>query len=241
MKVYRWGYIVYHIYIYMYIRKYANFYKFFLLTVKIDWNLFLNDNTLKKLICTKVYSHKIALLLIFIFIGIVLSKLQMETVHTFLKRRFLGVCKVVAYKFRLLLEFCWVSSGGQNVVQNLLLRGGLWLNYCCSWVVTVWLWLVVGGGGEIMVGYGCFWVVVGSGSEIMVCWGWLSVWGWNYGWSWVEAVKLWLVVGGGSELMPGPRWLWVVEGGGGKNIAGRGWSWMVVAGCGWSHDLVMPI
>ena len=40
----------------------TNFYKFFFLTVKIDLNFFLKDNTLKKLICTKIYSCKIVLL-----------------------------------------------------------------------------------------------------------------------------------------------------------------------------------
>ena len=123
-----------------------------MLTIKVDWNLLLKDNT-----------------------------------------QFLGVWWVVANKFRLFLEFCWVSSGGKNTVQNLLLQGGLWLNYCCSWVVAIYLWLVVGG---------CGW-----------CW-------WNNGWLWVVEVKLWLVVSGGSkiitgcgssgELMPDHGGLWVV-------------------------------
>ena len=64
-----------------------------------------------------------------------------------------------------------MNNGGKNVVQNLLLQGGLWVNYRCSWVsgdlimvvrgwmwvVAVkndWLWVVVGGGGEIMVSRG---------------------------------------------------------------------------------------
>ena len=51
----------------------------------------------------------------------------------------------MANKFRLLLEFCWANSGGKNIVQNLLLRGALWLNYRCSWVVGAKLWLVVVG------------------------------------------------------------------------------------------------
>ena len=46
-----------------------------------------------------------------------------------------------------------MSSDGRNMVQNLLLRGGLWLNYCCSWEV-------VGGGGNIMAACGWWWVVV---------------------------------------------------------------------------------
>ena len=29
------------------------------------------------------------------------------------------------------------SSGDKNIVQNLLLRGGLWLTYHCSWVVAI--------------------------------------------------------------------------------------------------------
>ena len=66
---------------------------------------------------------------------------------------------VVANKFRLLLDFSWVSSDGRNMVQNLLLRGGLWLNYCCSWEV-------VGGGGNIMAACGWWWVVVVVEGEI---------------------------------------------------------------------------
>ena len=46
-----------------------------------------------------------------------------------------------------------MSSDGRNMVQNLLLRGGLWLNYCCSWEV-------VGGGGNIMAACGWWWVAV---------------------------------------------------------------------------------
>ena len=42
----------------------------FLFTVKIDWNFFLKVHTLKKLICTKIYPHKIAYFLIIVFIGI---------------------------------------------------------------------------------------------------------------------------------------------------------------------------
>ena len=73
----------------------------------------------------------------------------------------------MANKFRLRLEFCWVSSYGEKIVQNLLLRGGFWLNYRYSWEVTIKLWLVVGGDGKIMA---------------------------RSGWSWVVGMKLWLVV-----------------------------------------------
>ena len=65
-------------------------------------------------------------------------------------------------KFRLLLEFCWMSSGGKNIVRNSLLRGELWLNYRCLWV---WQfnydcsWVVVDGGGEIMAGCARLWVM----------------------------------------------------------------------------------
>ena len=52
-----------------------------------------------------------------------------------------------------------MSSDGRNMVQNLLLRGGLWLNYCCSWEV-------VGGGGNIMAACGWWWVVVVVEGEI---------------------------------------------------------------------------
>ena len=52
-----------------------------------------------------------------------------------------------------------MSSDGRNMVQNLLLLGGLWLNYCCSWEV-------VGGGGNIMAACGGWWVVVVVEGEI---------------------------------------------------------------------------
>ena len=52
-----------------------------------------------------------------------------------------------------------MSSDGRNMVQNLLLRGGLWLNYCCSWEV-------VGGGGNIVAACGWWWVVVVVEGEI---------------------------------------------------------------------------
>ena len=52
-----------------------------------------------------------------------------------------------------------MSSDGRNMVHNLLLRGGLWLNYCCSWEV-------VGGGGNIMAACGWWWVVVVVEGEI---------------------------------------------------------------------------
>ena len=42
----------------------------------------------------------------------------MKTVPTIWKRKFLGVQRVVASKFGLLLKFCWVSSGGKNIVHN---------------------------------------------------------------------------------------------------------------------------
>ena len=83
----------------------------FLLIVKIDWNLFLKDNTLKKLICTKITHARKHCFLLFVFIDIVISTLQMKTIHTFWKRKFLGVWWVVANKFKLLLEFYWMSSG----------------------------------------------------------------------------------------------------------------------------------
>ena len=61
----------------------------------------------------------------------------MKTIHTFCKRTFLGVPWIVANKFRLVLEFRWVSSGGKNTVQDLLLRRGLRLNYRCLWIVVI--------------------------------------------------------------------------------------------------------
>ena len=64
----------------------------------------------------------------------------MKTVPTFFKRKH-GVQHIVANKFRLLLEFRWVSSGSKN-------NGWLW------WVVVVKLWLVMGGGCKIMPGSG---------------------------------------------------------------------------------------
>ena len=32
----------------------------------------------------------------------------------------------------------------------------------CSWIVAVKLWLVVGGGGKTMAGYGWSWIVEGG-------------------------------------------------------------------------------
>ena len=46
-----------------------------MLTVKIDFNLFLKESTLKKLICTKIYSRKIALLLNCLLVFIVAANL----------------------------------------------------------------------------------------------------------------------------------------------------------------------
>ena len=87
----------------------------------------------------------------------------------FWKRKFLGVWRVVASKFRLPLEFCWVSSGGKNIVQKLLFWGGLLQNYRYSSVVANESWLVVSG---------CGW------------------WWWNKGWLREVGVKLWLIVDG---------------------------------------------
>ena len=143
-------------------------------------------------------------------LALVMCNLWVKTVPTFWKRNFLGVRQVLARTFRLLLEFCWVSSGGKNIVQNLLLWGGLWLNYCYSWIVVIYggeLWLVVSGGNDIITGCGWLlvigvklWLVMGGDSEIMTCHGWQQ---WNYRWSWVVAAKLWLIVGS-------RWWLWVV-------------------------------
>ena len=104
----------------------------------------------------------------------------MKTVPTFSKRKFLGVRWVVANKFMLLLEFCWVSSYGEKIVQNLLLRGGFWLNYRYSWEVTIKLWLVVGGDGKIMARSGWSWVVGMKLWLVVAARGW---WRQNYGWS----------------------------------------------------------
>ena len=137
---------VYHIYTYMYIctdihkylQIYTNFKKKILLTRKIDSNLFLKTNTLKNLICTNIYPHKIVLLLDFcLHWHLSCVNWWVKTVPTFRERKFIGVQWLVAIKFRVLLEFSWVSSGGKNIVLNLLLWGRLWLNYHCLWVVTI--------------------------------------------------------------------------------------------------------
>ena len=72
----------------------------------------------------------------------------MKTVPTFWKRKLLSVWQIVVSKFRLLLKFCWVSSGGKNIVHN------GWL-----WVLGMNLWLAVGGGDKIMADYGWLWVI----------------------------------------------------------------------------------
>ena len=59
------------------------------------------------------------------------------------------------------------------------------------------LWLLVGGGSEIMA--------VGECSSMVAVQLWLVV-----GWLWVVVAKLCLVVGGGSKIMAGHGWLWVV-------------------------------
>lgn len=50
-----------------------------------------------------------------------------------------------------------MSSGGKNIIQNLLLQVELWLNYCCWWEVTIYV--VVSGGDEIMASCGHWWEV----------------------------------------------------------------------------------
>ena len=47
-------------------------------------------------------------------LALVISKLPVKTVHTFSKKKLLSVRWVLANKFRLHLEFCWVSSGSKN-------------------------------------------------------------------------------------------------------------------------------
>ena len=128
-----------------------------------------------------------------------MCKLWVRTVPTFWKRKFLGVRWVVASKLRLLLEFCWVSSGGKNIVQNLLFWGWLCLNYRCSWIVVISLWLVVGVCGR---------------------------WHWNNGWLWVVGVKLLLVMSGGGEIKSGRGWPWVVRAKLRLGVDGSCWSWV---------------
>lgn len=100
-----------------------------------------------------------------------MCKLWVKNVPTLWKRKLFGVWRVVASKFRLLLEFCWVSRGGKNKDQILLFWAGLWLNYCVS---GLWrFWVVVGDRDEIMVGcwrlkVGMKLLVVGGGDKIMV-------------------------------------------------------------------------
>ena len=53
----------------------------------------------------------------------------------------------MASKFKLLLEFSWVSSGDENIVYNLWLWEGLYL------------FSVVGSGDLVMVGRRWLWVV----------------------------------------------------------------------------------
>ena len=112
-------------------------------------------------------------------LALVICKLRVKTVHTFWKRKFLGVR--------------WMAkngSGGKNIVVNLLLRR-LWLKIVVRgywWFNYVWSWVFV-GGGKIKAGCGWSWVlgvklwlVVGGDRELMPGRGW---WRQNYGWSWV--------------------------------------------------------
>ena len=118
--------------------KYIQVSKKILLTRKIDCNLFLKINTLKNLICTNIYPCKIVLLLDFYFHWhLSCVNWWVKTIPTFWKRKFIGVQWLVANRFRVLLEFSWVSSGVKNIVLNLLLWEGLWLNYHCLWVVAI--------------------------------------------------------------------------------------------------------
>ena len=130
-----------HVYLYRYAQISANIYKFqkkFLLTRKIDCNLFLKINTLKNLICTNIYPCKIVLLFDFYFHWhLSCVNWWVKTIPTFWKRKFIGVQWLVANRFRVLLEFSWVSSGVKNIVLNLLLWEGLWQNYHCLWVVAI--------------------------------------------------------------------------------------------------------
>ena len=60
---------------------------------------------------------------------------------------------------------------------------GWWRQYYgWSWVVVAELWLIVGGGGNIMVGCGWLWVVV---TKLWLAMGGRGWWQQNYGWSWV--------------------------------------------------------
>ena len=137
-----------------------------------------------------------------------MCKLWVKNVPTFWKRKFLGVCWVMMSNFRLLLEFCWVSSGDKNKVQNCLLWGELWLNYRCLWVVVIELCLVMGSCGWWLWKNGWLWVVMGGG------------------------MKLWLVMrgeggGSGSQIMAGCGWLWVVVAKLWLAVGGYGCLWMV--------------
>ena len=140
----------------------------------------------------------------------------MKNVPTFWKRKFLGVCWVMMSNFRLLLEFCWVSSGDKNKVQNCLLWGELWLNYRCLWVVVIELCLVMGSCGWWLWKNGWLWVVMGGGMKL-----WLVMRGGGGG---GVVAKLWLVVGDCG-------WWW-------QNY---GWLWVVMDVCGWSQDLRTPV
>ena len=72
---------------------------------------------------------------------------------------------------------------------------------------------------------------MGGDGEIIVSVGW---WRKNFGW-------LCMVVGDGGEIMVSRGWLWEVAKELRLVVGVRRCSCMVVGGCGWSHDLVMPI
>ena len=62
----------------------------------------------------------------------------------FLKKKFIGVLRVVATKFRLLLEFYWVSSGDKSIEFVIVRR------------VVAKLSLFASSGDLIMAGRGSF-------------------------------------------------------------------------------------